>query len=307
MNSRKSNYTSVVETAVKRFQSACGMTQTGTADIATLRLLYSGNVPSSPLLSASLSAGSTGENVTRLQTRLYVLGYFVLASSVDGDYGSKTTAAIKLFQTANGLTASGKADSATIKALYSASAIALSSSATAADDTSTTGTSSSSSTTTTTSSQPTSTTASISKDLASTTSSYSSSMSNAQKLEYVIYNAQQQLGKTYVYGSAGTSTFDCSGLTMYCFGKIGISMAHSAYSQGYSNTYTKISSTSSLKRGDLVFFNTVSDGDSCDHVGIYLGSGFFIHASSGAGKVVVSTLLSGYYNRVFSWGRRILS
>ncbi|MGN1007103.1 MAG: NlpC/P60 family protein [Aristaeellaceae bacterium] len=45
----------------------------------------------------------------------------------------------------------------------------------------------------------------------------------------------------------------------------------------------------------------------CDHTGIYLGSNMFIHASSGAGKVIVSDLSSGYYNRVFSWGRRVLN
>ena len=132
-------------------------------------------------------------------------------------------------------------------------------------------------------------------------------MSNAQKLEYVIYVAQQQLGKRYVFGSAGTATFDCSGLTLYCFKQIGVTLAHSAYSVGYSDKYPKISGTSSLRRGDLVFFNTMSDGDLCDHTGIYLGSNYFIHASSGAGKVVVSSLGSGYYNRVSSWGRRVLS
>ena len=55
-----------------------------------------------------------------------------------------------------------------------------------------------------------------------------------------------------------------------------------------------------------MFFNTVSDSDQSDHTGIYLGSGYFIHASSGGEKVVVSNLNSGYYNRVFSWGRRVL-
>ena len=75
--------------------------------------------------------------------------------------------------------------------------------------------------------------------------------------------------------------------------------------QGYSNTYTKIGSVSELRRGDLVYFNTISDGDLSDHAGIYLGAGYFIHASSGQGKVVVSSLASGYYNQVFSWGRRV--
>ena len=76
--------------------------------------------------------------------------------------------------------------------------------------------------------------------------------------------------------------------------------------QGYDNTYPKITSISDLRRGDLVFFNTISDNDLSDHAGIYLGAGYFIHASSGQGRVVISTLASGYYNRVFSWGRRVL-
>ena len=61
-----------------------------------------------------------------------------------------------------------------------------------------------------------------------------------------------------------------------------------------------------LKRGDVVCFNTSSDSDLSDHTGIYLGNGYFIHASSGGHKVVVSNIASGYYNRVFSWGRRVL-
>ena len=56
----------------------------------------------------------------------------------------------------------------------------------------------------------------------------------------------------------------------------------------------------------MVFFNTISDSDLSDHAGIYIGEGYFIHASSGAHKVVVSNLTTGYYGRVFSWGRRIL-
>ena len=143
--------------------------------------------------------------------------------------------------------------------------------------------------------------------LESTTSSYNSSMSNAQKLEHVIYVAQNQLGKKYVFGATGTATFDCSGLTQYCFKQIGVTLKRTAYAEGYNDERPKISGVSGLRRGDLVFFNTVSDGDLCDHTGIYLGSSMFIHASSGAGKVIVSNLSSGYYNRVFSWGRRVLS
>lgn len=285
-------YTSLTTEAVKRMQAACGMNSTGNADVGTLRVLYSGNAPVSPLLSLSLSKGFKGDNIQRIQTRLNSLGYLSSASSIDSDYGNTTANAISLFQKAAGGTATGTADNATIRALYSASAPTLPSGMTAADAT-------------VTSSGSSGNTTSMG-NLASTTDKLVAGMSNAQKLEYVIYIAQQQLGKKYVFGSAGTSTFDCSGLTMYCFKQIGVSLRHSAYSEGYNDNNKKISSVSSLRRGDLVFFNTMSDGDLCDHVGIYLGNNQFIHASSGAAKVVVSNLGSGYYNRVFSWGRRIL-
>lgn len=289
-----SNFSANTVTALKRMQAACGMEQTGIADVATQRVLYSGNAPASPLLSANLTSGSSGENVTRLQNRLLALGYLCQNSSVDGSYGSTTASAIKLFQTAAGGSATGVADSATIRALYSTSAPKLPSGSKAADykENSYNGSS---------------TVSGMPAGLESTTSSYNSSMSNAQKLEHVIYVAQNQLGKKYVFGATGTATFDCSGLTQYCFKQIGVTLKRTAYAEGYNDERPKISGVSSLRRGDLVFFNTVSDGDLCDHTGIYLGSNMFIHASSGAGKVIVSNLSSGYYNRVFSWGRRVLS
>ena len=289
-----SNFSANTVTALKRMQAACGMEQTGIADVATQRVLYSGNAPASPLLSASLTSGSSGENVNRLQNRLLALGYLCQNSSVDGSYGSTTASAIKLFQTTAGGTATGVADSATLRALYSASAPKLPSGSKAADykESSIGGS-------TSVSGMP--------AGLESTTSSYNSGMSNAQKLEHVIYVAQNQLGKKYVFGATGTATFDCSGLTQYCFKQIGVTLKRTAYAEGYNDERPKISGVSSLRRGDLVFFNTVSDGDLCDHTGIYLGSSMFIHASSGAGKVIVSNLSSGYYNRVFSWGRRVLS
>ena len=141
--------------------------------------------------------------------------------------------------------------------------------------------------------------------LASTTSSYNAGMTPGEKLEYVIYVAQSKLGKPYVWGAFGPDKFDCSGFTYYCFKQIGVELKQSAYTQGYDSGLPMISSLTDLRRGDLVYFNTVNDSDLSDHAGIYLGNGYFIHASSGGGKVMVSNLASGYYNRVFSWGRRV--
>ena len=278
------NYSSLTKTAVARFQSAVGLSATGTADQTTQRVLYGGYAPESPLLSLTLTNGSTGENVTRLQTRLYYKGYLSKASSVDGDYGSTTASAVKLFQTAAGLSATGTADAATLRALYSNNAPKNPS--TAPDAGSGGGGSSSGG-------------GDSSQD------HLPDNPTRAEKIEYVIYVAQQQLGKPYVYGASGTSKYDCSGLTLYCYKQVGVSLPHSAQMQGY-NSGTKIEGLDNLQRGDIVCMNTVSDSDLSDHVGIYLGNKKMIHASSGAGEVIISDLSEGYYNRVFSWGRRVL-
>lgn len=290
-------YNTAASEAIRRFQSACGLTQTGAADQTMQRILYSGYAPDCSLLSATLSSGTKNDNVTRMQTRLYALGYFSKPASVDGDFGSKTAAAVTLFQNANGLTANGIADPATLKAMYSVSAAGLPAGVTAADVAATI---------------PTPTTTStymtyMPGNTASRVTSFSPDMTNANKLEYVIYVASTKLGCPYVYGAIGDAKFDCSGLTYYSFKQIGLTLLRTAYQQGYNTAYSKVEGVANLRRGDLVFFNTVSDSDLCDHVGIYLGSGYFIHASSGGHKVVVSQLASGYYNRVFSWGRRILN
>lgn len=132
-------------------------------------------------------------------------------------------------------------------------------------------------------------------------------MTNAELLEYVIYVAQTKLGKPYVYGSFGPDSFDCSGFTTYCFRQINIELKHSAYTQGYDASQKQLT-MAELKRGDLVFFDTVADSDLSDHSGLYIGNGKFIHASSSGKKVIISDLSKpgSYYNRVFSWGRRVL-
>ena len=250
----------------------------------------------SALTTASLSSGSKGELVTRVQQQLYSLGYFIKTSSVDGDFGSTTVKAVKLFQKANGLRETGNVDASTLSRMFGGSAVRLPSGTAAADYVAAPNVVSGNQ-------QNNSTT--ISSTLASGQSTYSSGMSNAKKLEYVIYVAQNQLGKPYVYAANGPSSYDCTGFTKYCFRQIGVNLQRTALNQGYDETYTKISSISDLRRGDLVYLNTVADADLSDHAGIYLGAGYFIHASSGQHKVVISTLASGYYNRVFSWGRRV--
>ncbi len=82
--------------------------------------------------------------------------------------------------------------------------------------------------------------------------------------------ARAELGKPYVYGAAGPDSFDCSGLTMYVWGKAGVGLPHSAAGQWDDTTRVPISQ---LQPGDLVFYY-----QPVDHVGIYVGGGEMIVA-----------------------------
>ena len=125
------------------------------------------------------------------------------------------------------------------------------------------------------------------------------------RIEMTILVAQALIGKPYDEKPDPPETFDCAHYSSYCYGKGGVTLKGSSKSQGNDERYDKVADITDLKRGDLVCFNTVEDDDLSDHVGIYLGEGYFLHASSVAKQVIVSQLKSGYYNRVFSWGRRI--
>lgn len=125
------------------------------------------------------------------------------------------------------------------------------------------------------------------------------------KVEKTIYAAQKLVGAPYASQPNPPKSFDCATFTHYCYGKAEKgALKGSSKGQGYDDSYEKIA-YDDLKRGDLVCFDTVSDDDLCDHVGIYLGGGYFLHSSSAAKKVILSSLTSGYYRRTFSWGRRI--
>ncbi len=284
--------------AIKRLQTACGQKATGVATEGVQRMVYSGNAPKDNILSTGFKIGDKGEEVTRIQTRLFALGYLSKSTSIDGEFGDTTSRAISLFQVQNNLDQTGSGSGSTVAKLYSAGAVTLPADKAPADMGGViiqpeSGDQKNNST-------------SISKTLASVTSQYSEDMSAAEKLEYVIYNGQNQLGKPYIYGANGPNSYDCTGFTCYCFKKVGVTLKRTAQTQGYDENYEKIESPAQLKRGDLVFFNTVNDNDLSDHAGIYLGAGWFIHSSSGQGKVVVSTLAKDYYSRVFSWGYRVL-
>ena len=114
--------------------------------------------------------------------------------------------------------------------------------------------------------------------------------------------ALTKLDTPYVYGTAGNGSYDCSGL-MYDIYKntFGINIPRS--SRELSGFGTQIAKED-LVAGDLAFFATTSSNQ-VSHVGMYIGEGKFVHASSGQKKVVISSLNEKYYGTRYVNATRI--
>ena len=117
----------------------------------------------------------------------------------------------------------------------------------------------------------------------------------------IVSTAKQYIGVPYVWGGSTPNGFDCSGFVQYVFRQHGISLPRTTTEQYQIGTYV---TKSKLQVGDLVFLqNTYREGIS--HVGIYVGDGKMIHASSSKG-VVISDLSTSYYVNHYYGARRIL-
>jgi cell wall-associated NlpC family hydrolase len=100
--------------------------------------------------------------------------------------------------------------------------------------------------------------------------------------------ALAQVGDAYVYGAAGPSAFDCSGLTMMAWAQAGVGLPHSSGAQmGYGARVSQ----SDLQPGDLVFYYSP-----VSHVGLYIGGGRIVHAANPGTGVVISPVFSMPYS-----------
>jgi cell wall-associated NlpC family hydrolase len=96
--------------------------------------------------------------------------------------------------------------------------------------------------------------------------------------------AFKQIGDKYVFGAAGMTYWDCSGLTMRAYQTAGVSLPHSSRAQ---YNYGKSIKRANLAPGDLVFF-----GRPISHVGIYLGGGKMVHAPRSGSRVKIASASS---------------
>jgi cell wall-associated NlpC family hydrolase len=114
----------------------------------------------------------------------------------------------------------------------------------------------------------------------------------------VVEIALRYLGLPYVWAAAGPDAFDCSGLVMYVFAQVGISLPHFAAAQWNYGVYVP---RDQLQPGDLVFF------DNLGHVGIYVGNGDFEQAPQPGDVVRITPLSDPWASASYYGARRIIS
>ncbi|MEA2047219.1 MAG: NlpC/P60 family protein [Campylobacterota bacterium] len=123
-----------------------------------------------------------------------------------------------------------------------------------------------------------------------------------KNLDKMVKNLQ---GKPYVWAEEGPDYFDCSGYTYYMYGSMGIEIPRVSRDQAKKGKEIKIDA---LKYGDLIFFDTEPKRKGkITHVGMYLGKGWFTHASTTKHEIVYSNLnTSPYYKKRLRICRRYL-
>jgi cell wall-associated NlpC family hydrolase len=266
-----------------------------------------------------LNVGDVGQSVEAVQEKLQNLGLY--ADSIDGIYGPNTRSAVRKYQSAHGLLVDGVAGPHTLRSLFSGA-------------TSTVSTSNSSSyvnygdrgqavknvqtklislgflhgsadgifgpqTKSAVKSFQSAhhllvdgvvgpkTESALSAAKAGTSSTIKQMSYTVSKADAIITDAKKYIGVPYQWGGESPSGFDCSGFIQYVFENNGVTIARTASGQ-----YSGGTPVSTPQKGDLVFFETYKSGPS--HVGIYIGNGQFIHASSSHG-ITISSLSNTYW------------
>lgn len=131
----------------------------------------------------------------------------------------------------------------------------------------------------------------------------------AQQVKKILDDAKNYIGAKYKYGATlaeAPKLFDCSSYTQYVFGNVGVQLPR--VSRDQASTGVSVSA-SNLKAGDLMFFtmnDTYTDGRVA-HVGIYMGDGNMIHASTSKGVTITTNVLNNpYWSKNYLFSKRVI-
>ncbi|MEG1473099.1 MAG: peptidoglycan-binding protein [Christensenella sp.] len=262
--------------AVQAFQRKHGLEVDGAAGAETQAILFS---DAAKEYTAALNAD--GDDVSLIQERLLNLGYDV---SVTGHFGEMTEKAVKYFQRMNGLTDDGSVGSQTMDMLFSDNA-EESEEKKAADKKKEEDAKKKSSgkKSGTSGKKP-----SGNKGSSGGGGGGSAAAANPGSVEAFIDAAMAQVGKPYVLGGKGPDSFDCSGFVYYALQQSGNGIGYMTSGGWAGSGYASVG-WDNMQRGDIVCVS--------GHVGIYLGGGSIVDASSGSGQIVVRGMGSWFRDR----------
>ena len=264
--------------AIKAFQQANGLTRDGALGPVTRDMILSGDAQE-----MVMQVGDYGTDVKNMQARLAKLNYLSSANAT-GYFGEITEDAVKAFQKRAGLTADGKVGGVTLTMINSSNAKKAASAPSTKKENKSSGSSGSSSSS------------------GGSSGGSSSGVSDKTGVEKLVALAESKIGSKYVRGAKGPSSFDCSGFVYWCLKNAGVSTSYMTSSMWRSTSrFSRFTDMGSIQRGDILVFSGDSDG--AGHVGIYIGGGKMIDASSSEGQVRTSSsvLKSGGY-----WGNHFI-
>ncbi|MDL2237640.1 peptidoglycan-binding protein [Christensenellaceae bacterium OttesenSCG-928-K19] len=275
-------YGPMTQQAVSYFQRKHNLAVDGSAGPQTQELLFSDEAQT-----YSVAIGAEGADVGNIQYRLQELGYEV---AVTGYFGEDTENKVKYFQRMNGLDDDGSVGQYTKDLLFSEDAQPSEEYTKAQQKSS--GSSSGGSG----GGGKSSSGGSSSGGGGGGTST--SHVADPGNVEAMIEVALSRQGCTYKTGGKGPDSFDCSGLVYYALKESGNSIGYMTSGGWASSGYATVYSIGELQRGDIICFK--------GHVGIYLGGGSMVDASSSNGCVVVRDCTGSWSQKNFICGKRPL-
>lgn len=263
-------YGGITKYAVQLFQREHGLQVDGWAGEETLRLLYSNEAK--PYV---VRLNDRGTDVKEFQIRLRELRY--LSAKATGVFGTDTEAAVKEFQKRNKLKEDGKIGSNTREAIYDEDAVP----------------------------KPTpkpnkpGITPKPGAKATKKPSKPAINPPNGDNAAAMIKFAKAYLGYSYTRGGKGPTEFDCSGFVYWCLKNNGVNLRYMTSSAWAKSSYPTVSSFSKLEPGDILCYR--------GHVGIYIGGGQMIDASSSKGQIRIASNISGssYWSRNFICAKRV--